>query len=166
MPHIYHRGHVWTVWAVVTYEFPHKGEDANLHLLQSPMQFMWEGSWERCTCTGWMFLPGTNLARAWVDRRAGFHHVTHRWCPNQPTRTPRVRRFGIFPSMQSTTKLEQIESTRDLLATRGKKSAQFKWAAHGLKVEPRKMRKRHSSMRPWCGSWSRDTMVTGLNSTT
>ena len=27
---------------------------------------------------------------------------------NQPTRTPRVRRFGIFPSMQSTTKLEQI----------------------------------------------------------
>ena len=40
--------------------------------------------------------------------------------------TPRVRRFGIFPSMQSTTKLEQIGSTRDLSATRGKKSAQLK----------------------------------------
>ena len=34
--------------------------------------------------------------------------------------------FGIFPSMQSTTKLEQIGSTRDLSATRGKKSAQLK----------------------------------------
>ena len=94
------------------------------------------------------------------------HHGTHRWCQNQPTRTPRVRRFGIFPSMQSTTKLEQIGSTRDLSATRGKKSAQLKWAAHGLSVELRKMRKRHSSMGPWCGSWSRGTMVTGLNSTT
>ena len=40
--------------------------------------------------------------------------------------TPPVRRFGIFPSMQSTTKLEQIVSTRDLSATRGKKSAQLK----------------------------------------
>ena len=40
--------------------------------------------------------------------------------------TPRVRRFGIFPSMQSTTKLEQIGSTRDLSTTRGKKSAQVK----------------------------------------
>ena len=40
--------------------------------------------------------------------------------------TPGVRRFGIFPSMQSTTKLEQIGSTRDLSATRGKKSAQLK----------------------------------------
>ena len=33
-------------------------------------------------------------------------------------------------------------------------------------IESRKMRKRHSSMGPWCGSWSRNTMVTGLNSTT
>ena len=30
------------------------------HIRRSPMQVMWEGSWERCTCTGWMFLPGTN----------------------------------------------------------------------------------------------------------
>ena len=34
--------------------------------------------------------------------------------------------FGIFPSMQSTTKLEQIGSTRDLSTTRGKESAQLK----------------------------------------
>ena len=54
--------------------------------------------------------------------------------------------FGIFPSLQSTTKLEQIGSTRDLSAKRGK-------------------RKKHSSMGPWCGSWSRDTMVTGGYST-
>ena len=45
--------------------------------------------------------------------------------------------------------------TRDLSATRGKKSAHLKWAAHGLRVEPRKMRKRHLSMGPRCGSWSR-----------
>ena len=31
-----------------------------------------------------------------------------------------MRRFGIFPSMQSTTKLEQIGSTRDLSATKWK----------------------------------------------
>ena len=85
-----------------------------------------------------------------------FHHGTHRWCQTQPIRTPRVRRFGIFPSLQSATNLEQIGSTRDLSATRGKKSAHLKWAAHGLRVEPRKMTTRHSSMVPWCGSWSRD----------
>ena len=91
------------------------------------------------------------------------------WCQHQPTRTPRVRRFGIFSSMQSTTKLEQLRSTCDLSATREKKSAQWKWAAHGLRVEPKKDEensKRHSTMGPWCGSWSRDTMVTGLTSTT
>ena len=156
MPYTYHRGHVWIVWAVVTYEALHKEEDANLHRRRSPMQAMWEGSWERCTCTG----NGCSSRHKPV-----FYYGAHRWCQNQPTRTPRVRCFGIFPSMQSTTKLEQIGSTRDLSATRGKKSAQLKWALHGLRVEPRKMRKRHSSMGPWCGSWSRDTMVTGLSST-
>ena len=45
--------------------------------------------------------------------------------------------------------------THDLSATRGKKSAHLKWAAHGLRVEPKKMRKRHLSMGPRCGSWSR-----------
>ena len=54
--------------------------------------------------------------------------------------------FGIFPSTHSTTKLEQIGSTRDLSAKRGKRT-------------------KHSSMGPWCGSWSRDTMVTGGYST-
>ena len=54
----------------------------------------------------------------------------------------------------------------DLSATRGKKSAQLKWAAHGLRVEPRRWGKDTQSMGPWCESWSRDTMVTGLNSTT
>ena len=41
---------------------------------------------------------------------------------SREVRTPRVRRFGIFPSMQSTTKLEQIGSTRDLSATREERS--------------------------------------------
>ena len=41
------------------------------------------------------------------------------------------------------------------IATVQKKSAHLKWAAHGLRVEPRKMRKRHLSMGPRCGSWSR-----------
>ena len=62
--------------------------------------------------------------------------------------TTSERRFGIFPSVQGTTKLEQIGSTRDLSATRGKKSAQLKCAAHGLRVQLRKMSKRHSSMGP------------------
>ena len=54
--------------------------------------------------------------------------------------------FGIFLSMQCTTKLEQIGSTSDLSATRGKESAHLKSAAHGLRVETRKMKNRHLSM--------------------
>ena len=80
--------------------------------------------------------------------------VNRRWSTtvltgDAKTSLPEHHEWGLFwdiPSMHSTTKLEQIGSTRDLSAKRGKRT-------------------KHSSMGPWCESWSRYTMVTGGYST-